>query len=582
MCQPRPSLRLLLTALALAPALGCSDGSDSFAVTVAVPSDVARASTEYVLKRFGGLSCSSIIVRPGTIDVARTSTPTSEQRTPSADGFEPIPRDFDVQAVDVRALSASGTPIAARCLTLLREVDEARLELQRYAPAGSRFSVIQNEAITVGERVRPLEVEVTDPTGAPLDEALVSIDRALPLFATDAAGLARIGTPTTTEPIDRAVQVEVYGIADPPVPARVRSLSGAACPELAWRRPLVLPSRSAEARVEVTQTDAVLIEATTATVSRVTVLRARPGRLQLELIASATVAGAPGALAAAEDPRSGALIVITKSGGTRLEVFSLQDRTLRRHPAIELSAKAIATPISVSALELIPLGGALDLFVGAAELEDATLRIRSETPGIFEAALGSAAFDVEIEAIRILPGQLIGDDDVDLLVADASEIVLFEGDGARGFFEPTSSLRRASAVAHLARIADAILVVDRSPRGDTVSVVEIRDFAFSEASALFVEAELSSAAVLDLNGDGAPDVATTERDAVRRFVGDGASELFEVDPCPFFVGAGARAHTRCRRRRGRGAPDRLDVQRRARAPRIPPLEPAPDRPNPPG
>jgi hypothetical protein len=225
--------------IAQSAVFACGGESESLRFSATVAEDVAPIA-RYEARVFADRRCDDLAISRGRVDIARTATAAIVTTAADPNAFEPIDlRGFSGQlALEIRALSADGVPIARRCVPVDASVEETRAVLARFAPSGATVRITSPAAISSGLARRDVTLELTDASGMPIVNGFVSSGPLRPLVATDDRGIAHVRTPTDTPDFEGDLRLEVYGVPGTGTvhAAHVREPK---CPEAAWSREIV-------------------------------------------------------------------------------------------------------------------------------------------------------------------------------------------------------------------------------------------------------------------------------------------------------------------------------------------------------
>ncbi len=541
-CRVRTSK--LSTIVALAMAASCvTETPDPFSVDVITPPDVEPLTTEWVASFYKFGFCDELALRAGMPDPVWTSTPSERRRALKPDAFG----DWDFSmlpgeaALDVRAVDAEGTPLAARCIPVTRFFESGRFRLFPLAPVPASVEIRQDTALTSGSVSRDIEVVVTDGDGSPVEGVFVSPGTGLPLSRTDADGLAKISTPTTTAPSDANLLIEAYGVPGVPKRGRAAALPEAQCPETTFNTPLATGSGSMSFLAGAEDV-VVVLRPDSPGVSRIEVFRPPGTRPTLERIATATTAGL-GPIAVGRDPRDGKfdIAVGDEDGLVHLHRFDPAFRTLERGGTLDVSQFAIGPMPRFESMQMASITATTgtDLILISNAMRPTVSHLPSGAPGAYLDARALLAMD-RAAPDAIYFGALVGDDRLDGLMVSGDGLTVLS-QAADGRFEDTGE--RIADVRGPAEIVSFdvqtddhldVLILDAPPgrapqamvfRGTRDGLVQIASEPVDQSvEQLFAD---------DLNRDGRPDVlALSRRRATHSvLVGDGHGLMLPVSDC---------------------------------------------------
>ena len=536
--------------LLLALAGACvQETPDPFALEVVTPPDIVPLTTEYVASYFKFGFCDELALRAGVPDLVWTSTPSERRRAETTEGlgefdFSKLPGEA---ALDVRAVDAEGTPLAARCIPVTRFFEAGRLRLFPLAPVPATLEILEPTALRAGSVSRPIRVKVSDGDGEPVAGVFVSPGVGLPLSRTDADGLASIATPTTAAPYDAALAIDAYGIPGPPHSGRATVMPPAPCPEATFSTPLATGSASLSFLAG-DEDVVVVLRPERPGVSLVEVFRPPGSRPSLERVVTATTAGL-GPLAVGRDQRDGrfTIAVGAEDGLIHLLRFDGAFRTIERSGTITVRAFGAGALPRLDALHLVTLtstGGPALIVVGQ-RLQPTVLHFPAAAdPGSFEAPL--PLLDVDRPAPRGLHfGDLIGDDTTDLLVVGGEGLTIWQqqadgsyhDNGVGGVANVTGAVELMSFDVRVDDRTDVVVLDEPPGQPPLVKIYASTGDGLTLRSSEAVDQSVERVFVDDLNRDGLPDVLALSRRARTHsvLVGDGHGLMLPLAKCDDLV-----------------------------------------------
>ncbi len=465
-------------------AAACGEGKPS--IEAFTEPWIESAATSYQAAFFAAQTCGTIALADDKVDLVRTATATLRFSRSALGVLDEIQSDAP-GALSVRALDGDGTPLAQRCLDIVRGLSEARFAVLPLAPEGAQFLVAEGEAIKVGDRFLDLVASVTDRDGKPVRGVPIGRGKDLPIRLTDENGRAIVRTPTTSATRETSLAVEAYGIPGPSVLRVGLELETAECPEVAGTYPL--SGEPASGSIELVPAgEFLLLFRPRAQVDgggyAVDLLKATAGRIGLERVRTATLAGAPPVALDPDDRRRVAVSI--ESGATVLEVDELGVRTTT---TVAYAERPSALAFSNGALFAIVDGKVLGQNGQALE-------------GFADAR--ALLFDGERT-----------------IVSEGNRVIGFGAapiDGVGGALGLSSLDQRSSGAA-------ALTIADEA-RGKLTVVAPSGLARTKEVD------RVSAAIAFELGGDELPDLVVRAPSGLFVFTGDGRSGLVRTSTCP--------------------------------------------------
>ncbi|MBI2376393.1 MAG: hypothetical protein HYV07_20530 [Deltaproteobacteria bacterium] len=452
---------------------------------------VSEAAESYRVYFFEGQTCASVALAHGRVDLVRTSTPTFARTRSELGVLDEVTSDLP-GALVVRALEADGTPLAMRCLDIVRGLSLARFEVLPLAPERATLTVEEGEAKRIGATFVGLLATVHDSEGRPVKGVPISRGPGLTLSLTDEAGQVNVRTPTEAPDREQLLRVEAYGVLGPSIPRSSLQLEAAACPRTLATFPLPGEPGAGTIELLVGTNDAVIarprppVEGGGFALDRV---RPTAGRLGLERVATATIAGhAP----FARDPNDARRIAFVEGSGAR--VARLGDDGLEPGAIYETSSIPSALAFSPSgALYAAVDGRAIDLESGAIVAGPTDAR---------DLAFIDLDGDAEAELVITEPGRVFGL-------------------GSR----PLDAGGRIGAAALDTRASGLNAIVLAGSDALTIASPRL------ELTRHHLEG-VTRAVGLELGGDGLEDLVAQAPSALAVLTGDGRSALVRTATCP--------------------------------------------------